>query len=251
MRDRPDSKSPFGKRRFIEDHEFESLAEDQIQRAGSGVFEPGRGIDIDRILERVHGVVPDYSELPAGVLGRALFSSSGAIKIEINLQLDQQARTDEVQRRRLRSTAAHECGHVVCHRSLLTRDQLTGSLFAEVKEEKALVADRAEILCRGSEIEEAFSLRRAYDGQWWEYQANRFMATVLLPRSLMQQALQDFARGFGRSATLRPEDSSLFAGAMAERFDVNPIMVKYRIQELGWVSRDPDQESLAFDSNGE
>ena len=107
------------------------------------------------------------------------------------------------------------------------------------------------IMCRAQGVENAGD-ERTYRGEWWEYQANRVMAALLLPRQLFrEQALAEMGRvGIDDvSAIATTQEGHQVIQALRDIFDVNAPMVAYRFQQLGLTNRNPDQTSLAFDSN--
>ena len=75
---------------------------------------------------------------------------------------------------------------------------------------------------------------RVYDGRWWEFQANRAMGGLLCPRALVQEALKPFLMPSGSlgGVTLDESRKEGAARALADIFDVNPIVAKIRISEL-------------------
>ena len=80
----------------------------------------------------------------------------------------------------------------------------------------------------------AKSERRAYDGRWWEFQANRAMGGLLCPAALMLEALKPFLIASGSLGAMILDEQrreSAVRGA-ADIFDVNPIVAKIRIDEL-------------------
>ena len=89
-----------------------------------------------------------------------------------------------------------------------------------------------KILCRDVQGEERKS--RAYDGRWWEFQANRAMGGLLCPRTLVQEALKPFLVPSGSlgAVTLDEKRRDGAVRTLADIFDVNPIVAKIRINEL-------------------
>ena len=181
MRSSRDHWSPWGKRLYFEPHEFETMMKDLLLRAGTDVFVEGSGVDVDRVLLAAFELEADYVSLPGGVLGRTLFLADGSAQIEVSRELADEAETDTLARRRLRTTLAHECGHVACHRMLFLADTETISLFPSGEGQEA---EKPAILCRENTV------ASGYSGEWWEYQANQCMACLLLPRHLLVPRFQ-------------------------------------------------------------
>jgi hypothetical protein len=237
--------SPFGKQLRFDDHEFEAMMEEVRSRTGDRQsFTPGKGVDIDLVLRRSERIEADYVDLPAGIMGRTIFSENGSVYVEISRALSDAAEHDRVARRRLRTTLAHEVGHIACHRGLFIRDTETFSLFADRGVDQQPM-NRQPIMCREHTVG-----RVNQAGPWWEIQANACMAALLLPRALIsastRKRLADggfktgdecFRRGHGR--TLIRE--------IADEFDVSHIATLYRLQKLGFVSREHQREMTLTD----
>ena len=207
------------------------MMDDLRERADQHAHVPGRGIDVDAVFLKGLGIEPDYVTLPNGILGRTKFLADGSTRVEISRELLEQAERDTVARRRLRSTLAHECGHVACHTLLHLKDAETGDLFSAA--EPRGDPDSPPILCRATTLDQP-----GYGGDWWEYQANRCMAELLLPRRLFSMSLEKVVAGLGYSSfenAARGRDSSTATSALADEFDVSSTMIVYRLQDLGFL----------------
>ena len=241
MRSWSDPASPWRKQLRFETHEFESMMDELRDRAGGHCFVSGKGVDVDLVLLRGVGTEADYVDLPDGILGRTVFEEDGGVKIEISRSLSDRAETDPIARRRLRTTAAHECGHVTCHRSLYVRDTETLSLFSP--EAGSVRIAPKPIMCRNETV-----VHRGYSGQWWEYQANQCMSALLMPRKLFTasvrqllatQALESFEAGIRRGL------GEALVRQIASDYDVSLEAALYRLEELGFVPR-VGQATLRF-----
>ena len=149
---------------------------------------------------------------------------SGVAAIVISAALD--AEKGRVAERRVRTTLAHEAGHGLLHAYLFALDEKPLHLF------DADSHSDHQILCRDVQGEERKG--RAYDGRWWEFQANRAMGGLLCPRALVQEALKPFLMPSGSlgGVTLDENRREGAVRALADIFDVNPIVAKIRINEL-------------------
>jgi hypothetical protein len=223
MRTTRDPRSPWGIRLWFEEEEFDEIMDGVRERAGD-VFAEGRGVDVEEVLMRIYEVCPDYLDLPRGVLGRTVFYADGRMDIHLSRGLSERAEHATVARRRLRSTMAHECGHIALHRVL----QL----------EAVGVTQAPAILCR------AVALDRGDDraGDWWEYQANRAMASLLMPRDLIGSVLSMAlgARGHEslEGALAAGEGNETLRG-LSQVFDVSFEMSLYRLGGLGLLPKAP------------
>lgn len=244
MRTKRDSSSPWGERLWFDDQEFDDMMDELRAKAGNNIFEEGRGVDVEAVLERVYQVTPDYVDLPQGMLGRTRFYPDGRLEVHVSRELSDAAEVDPIIRRRLRTTLGHECGHIVAHRHLHVSELLMPSLFGEAPREVP------KFLCR-QEAVESFKGPESpgYDGQWWEYQANRGMASLLLPR----RELADYLRPLLSAKGLASVHHALLAGRTEEvirdlihAFDVSMQVVVYRLQELRMLPKTTTQASLAL-----
>lgn len=232
MRLRADGLSPWGQRVWVDPQEFEVLMDDLRRRGGVSRHVPGAGIDVDRVIERGIRTVADYCDLPPGVLGQTRFAADGSVQIEISRVLAESAETDVVERRRLRSTLAHECGHVVCHQCLHVRDTETLSLFSD--SDSPAAAHSSAVMCREG------SVHARYAGDWWEYQANQCMTALLLPTALLTQSVRA-ACVRGAMATfvdaIHRGRAALLLSELADEYDVSKTMMLYRLEGLGFIPR--------------
>ena len=173
---------------------------------------------IDRFVEKRFGVVPSYEDLPEGILGFTKFGRNGVQAIVVSRQLSEDA--SKVAERRLSATLAHESGHGLLHMHLFALEDGTGQ----------------KILCRPDGVQGAGGVGTTinYDGRWWEYQANRAIGALLLPRTLAQQALEFLLEGRGALGlkTLSSERRETAALALVDTFDVNPVVARIRLEDL-------------------
>lgn len=246
MKDYPDPGGRYGRRLYYEDEEFESIMDELRARADLGPPRPGQGVDIERVIARAFNVEPDFRDLPEHTLGRTEFQADGQVAIEISAVLSDLADDDAIARRRLRSTLGHECGHVALHRTLFLRDFATLSLFGD--EPKPMPP---AFLCRSEAIDAPSStVTTGYTGEWWEYQANRGMSALLLPRAEVKRELTGVLDNRGHADM----DSALTAGDgvrivrdLADIFDTGLSLTLFRLQHLGFVPRDGRQQRLEWE----
>ncbi|MGH9631359.1 MAG: ImmA/IrrE family metallo-endopeptidase [Bryobacteraceae bacterium] len=202
--------------------QIDGMCIDELRKQGMYPSSP-QAIRIDRFVEKRFGLVPQYENLPDGVLGYTRFSKTGVDGIVISAALD--AEGGKVAERRVRTTLAHEAGHGLLHSHLFALGEELLHLF------DADSHSDHQILCRDIHGEER---RRAYDGRWWEFQANRAMGGLLCPRPLVQDALKPYLVPSGSlgAVTLYEAHREIAARTLAEVFDVNPIVARIRINEL-------------------
>ena len=221
---------PFVERPYYEDSDIESIVADEFGKAGllPAVPEP---IRVDRFIEKRYRIVPQYDDVPDGILGFTRFGAKGPEEVVVSRSLSEEG--TKVAERRINSTLAHEAGHILLHGHLFALQRRAGirPLF-----EDGLDLDKQTILCRPDTVGFSSESTRThgYDGRWWEFQANKVIGILLLPRRLVNMALDSLLLPQGRlgtkllDATRREEGVHVLTGA----FDVNPTVARIRIAEL-------------------
>ena len=221
---------PFTERPYYERSEIELTAIDALRSVDLLPKSP-EPIRVERFIEKKYRIVPEYDNLPEGLLGFTEFGRNGVERVVVSRSLaDVGSRSAD---RLVTSTLAHESGHILLHGYLFALKFVEGSrnMFGDDME----VSDRT-VLCReetvsGSHVQPS---RSRYDGRWWEYQANLVIGALLLPRPLVDMALGDVLSSpsvLGMK-NLPPERHEEAAQLLADAFAVNPIVARIRIQEL-------------------
>lgn len=218
---------PLPKRPFFMTEDFERICEDALARHELLPSEPNP-IRIDRFVEKRFKVYPSYEDLPDGLLGFTHFGADGVEGIVVSKTLDEEG--TQTAERRLRTTLAHECGHGLLHADLFALGARPQPLFEDV-----LDSCGPKILCRSGDVaglEASHARKPQY--RWWEYQANRAMAVLLLPRSLVRTALASVlvSRGVLGMPVLLASRRQEAIRLLADTFDVNPIVAKLRLEAL-------------------
>jgi hypothetical protein len=215
-------KGPFSERPYYTQEEIEEICSGELKRAGLYPVAPGP-VRIERFIEKRFGVSPSYEELPEGVLAYTGFDSHGVQKVVISTKLVEHE--NQVSERRLNATLAHEAGHGLLHAHLFVVVSQGELPFGE-----AAGKNKVKVLCR----EESIAVQSGYDGRWWEYQANRAIGSLLLPKSLVGEALKPLlaARGSLGRFFLSEEKREAAGRSIATVFEVNPVVARIRIAEL-------------------
>jgi hypothetical protein len=219
---------PFTERPYYRDSEIENTCTDELRGVNLFPSTPS-AIRIDRFIEKRFNVVHSYEDLGEGILGFTKFGSTGVQEIVVARALDEDRSTSA--NRRLRTTLAHEAGHGLFHTHLFALTAETKPLFGDFTDPKA-----PKILCR----DEGEASTR-YQGQWWEYQANRAIGALLMPKALVESAAQSFFSASG-SLGLKAFDHARKDEAvrlLVEIFDVNPAVARIRLAQLFSVSKSP------------
>ena len=221
---------PFVERQYYDEAEFEDMAIAELSRVGllPDVPEP---IRVDRFIEKRFGVVPEYEDLPAGILGFTKFGPLEIDRVTISRTLSEEGtRSAE---RLMNSTLAHEAGHMMMHKGLFTLQVREGppSLLPS-----GIDLEEGQIKCRSDMVEAAPAGETAprYDGRWWEYQANQMIGTLLMPRPLVYEALGPLFSSQGHLGVKvlearRREDA---ARRLSEVFNVNPAAARIRVVKM-------------------
>lgn len=234
MRTQKAHAGPFAERLYVERAEIESMAIDELRKTGLLPTSPAP-IRVERFIEKRFGVVPSYEELPTGLLGFSRFGTHGVAEVVVSRSLAEAG--SRAADRRVSSTLAHEVGHMLLHGHLFALAHDTGT--------QRLLADDVDganrkILCRDEAPSPgaAASVRRGYDGRWWEYQANMMIGPFLLPGALVRRAIDAMLSPGGSFGirTLAPDRRGEAAAHLADAFEVNPAVARIRVDEIYPVS---------------
>jgi hypothetical protein len=222
---------PFEQQLHFTTEEIDRMCRDALAEEKLLPSQP-EAIRIERFVEKRFRCTVSYEDFDPGVLGCTLFSANGAVKlISVAKRLDDGT---EAGNRRVRSTMAHEAGHGTMHASLFLPTLSQGRLNLGAQERENLDFQKRRILCRDTDVREGVGGKRPYDGRWWEWQANRAIGGLLLPRVLVEIAVSDC---LDRAAvTGRPKLSEVrretAVAQVVEIFDVNPIVARIRLGEI-------------------
>ena len=223
--------APRNARLYFPGNEIERICLQMLESVDLLPREP-EPIRIERFLEKRFGVVPDYRDLGHTVLGVTQFSDGEVQGVFVNRFLD--GEDGSVRERRLRTTLAHEAGHCILHANLFKSDTATQPMCIDWTE-----PERPRAACR----EVGASAAGRYKGDWFEYQANRAIGGLLLPKPLVELAVEPFMKTTGWG--LKMFDHAKAEGAelrIAEVFNVNPIVARIRITDIFG----PDSGQLAL-----
>lgn len=173
--------SPFSQRPFYKVAELERICSDAL-RSVALLPDTPEAVRIDRFVEKYFKITVGYQCLPDRVLGFTRFGPLGVTEIVVTSVFDDIH--DNVAERRLRTTLAHEAGHGLLHAHLFALGERPPGLFSGEP------GSKPEIMCR--DVEGLSTRRPGYDGKWWEYQANRAIGALLIPRRLAIVAANAF-----------------------------------------------------------
>jgi hypothetical protein len=216
---------PFAERPYYPAEQIEQMCWDELNTAGLYPDAPAP-VRIDRFIEKRFKISISYDDLPNGILGFTEFGNNGVASIVVAKALDDDSRRSE---RRIRTTLAHEAGHGLLHMHLMALGSETRPLF-----EDSLDPIRPRILCRNEGVLPEARPKKKYDGKWWEFQANQAMTALLLPRSLVERALDPMLVPYGTlgKRTIVADTRDRAATLLSETFDVNPIVARLRLDAI-------------------
>lgn len=214
---------PFKERPYYTFQEVERICEDALRAANLYPAQP-EPIRIDRLIEKHFNVTPSYEDIPDGVLGFTRFGDRGVQSVVVARALDEEGTV--AAQRRIRTTLAHEAGHGLLHAHLFVLGRGNKHLFGDFSE-----ADKPKVLCREVSTGQT-PAPRSYT--WWEYQANLAIGAFLLPRDLVDRAIEPLLVPVGLlgSRVLPSGNFDKAAKRLAEIFDVNPAVTRIRLQEI-------------------
>ena len=213
---------PFQERPHFDPGEIDRMCVVELRKSGLYPAQP-EAIRIDHFIEKRFGSPHDYEDLPTGVLGYTKFGKKGVERIVISSELAEDG--SDVARRRERATMAHEAGHGLLHAHLFAVETPASTLFGKDN------CSGSQILCREVIGDQSASRPKP---SWSEYQANRAIGGLLLPRKLVMAALQGYMVPTGAlgGSVLDPARKADAERTLSTVFDVNPIVAKIRLEDL-------------------
>jgi hypothetical protein len=212
---------PFAERPYYDLAEIDRICAEELYAADLYPSKPDP-IRIERFIEKRFRVTPEYQDLGPGVLGFTRFGAKGVEAIIVSRALVDSGRL--AAERRANTTLAHEAGHGLFHGYLFALEW-NPSLFGEG-------VDPTRILCRDGAMVGS-SAQRGYDGRWWEYQANRAIGGLLMPRKLVDACLGNIMEDRGLGGHVLPDGRRAEAEhLLAETFEVNPAAARIRVGDL-------------------
>ena len=180
---------PFISKPFYRPEKIEKVCRDALKEHDLLPVEPSP-VRIERLLEKRWDISEQYLPLGDGITGFAGFSEEGLVGVAVNIELAEDQAVPA--RRRVRSTLAHEIGHGLFHEDLwkeVFENRKQPSLFDEKEITYDGFTDNG-FLCRTNTVEATKPIN--VKNEWWEFQANKAMASLLLPSHLVAKALEPY-----------------------------------------------------------
>lgn len=228
MKHIPDGTGRFPTRPYYEigelDAECEALVATFMQSQHGKVQFPFATDDLTKLIEQHAQVLDLYADLKSAygqeVEGVTEFRHDTKPTVRICSTLSEGARSEN----RLRTTLAHEFGHVHFHRWLFDSRERTGQLFAETANAPDIQVCKRETILDAAPVD------------WMEWQAGHVSGALLMPaswiRGLAREIIDQGAHGMDRVRSIDPVGMALVDG-VATAFQVSKVAAKVRLFRLG------------------
>jgi len=163
------------------------------------------------------------------VEGVTAFHPDGDPEVSISDRLANDPRREN----RLRTTLAHEFGHVHFHRYLWAGKFQAGQLFDRGSRENKAICKRDTII-------------QAANYDWMEWQAGYVSGAILMPVSSIRHLVSDYcqARGLHAAVAVRSDHGRQIIGAVVETFQVSEEAAEVRLKVLKLLGESDRQGSL-------
>jgi Zn-dependent peptidase ImmA (M78 family) len=171
----------------------------------------------------------DLSDFGQDVEGMTAFYPDRSPEVSISERLAKDPRREN----RLRTTLAHEFGHVHFHRDLWAEKFTMGRLFDRRSTENKVICKRDSIL-------------EAKDADWMEWQAGYVSGAILMPVGPIRRFVSDFCgkRGLHAAVSLASEPGRQIMDDVMARFSVSEDAARVRLLKLGLLTTTAQQPSL-------
>lgn len=215
------------------DRECEAIVGHFLHRHRGAVSYPLATGDLTLLVESHCSDVDHYADLSAegnDVEGMTEFLPDVAPRVSISASLA----GDTQRENRLRTTLAHELGHVCLHGPLFAERFLTGGLFERLDQQSRQVCKRDNILAAREEVD------------WMEWQAGYASGAILMPATVLRRRMGEFCveRGLHTGVhTLSGEARDMEQVAM-EAFQVSRDAARVRLLQLGYLTTSRRPPSL-------
>jgi len=225
---------PFGFRLWFDPGEIGDICQDALYTAGC-MPEGVAPVEIDLFIEKRFSCPVEYVDLKGGIIGCTQFDDAGTVRRVMASNAHFELENKTVGERWVRATLAHEAGHGLLH----------GELFSRASSESEVAGTNYDfvnkrVMCRAHDQR---GNSKNYDGRWWEWQANRAIGGLLMPRDLVDRWLRE--EGLvtftdsgpmtlgplldGPIPTARRED---LRNSLADALEVNEAVVAIRMHTL-------------------
>lgn len=232
----PDKTGRFAERPHYEpkdlDRECEGIVTRFLKSRRSGPLYPITTDELTVMIEQDGADLDQYADLSpfgADVEGATIFHPSGTPEVWISDQLA----NDDRRENRLRTTLAHEFGHLRFH-GYLWADKLAARRFfdRDSRENKAI--------CKRDTIIGAAQV------DWMEWQAGYISGAILMPAGATRRLVSDLCEPLGEHGAVMPasETGCRIIEAVMEQFQVSEEAARVRLLKLGLLASSDRQRSL-------
>ena len=192
----------------VETHELAILIEQQDASLDSSVDLSGFGKDVE---------------------GMTAFYPDRCPEVSISDRIANDSRREN----RLRTTLAHEFGHVRFHRILWAEKFEAGCLFDSRTTENKVICKRDSMI-------------EAKDTDWMEWQAGYVSGAILMPVGPIRRLVSDFCgkRGLHAAVSLVSDPGREILNEVMARFLVSEDAARVRLLKLGLLTASAAQPSL-------
>jgi len=214
------------------DRECEQIVVSFLRERRNTVDFPILTDDLVVLIERHDADLDSYADLSAfgdDVEGMTEFFPDRGPEVSISEKLANDARREN----RLRTTLAHEFGHVHFHRHLWAEKFLTRQLFDRKSTENKAICRRDTVL-------------NASQYDWMEWQAGYVSCSILMPASHIRRLVSEYCQPRGLHGAIHQgsDDGRALIAAVTERFGVSEEAARIRLLKLDLLASSDRQPSL-------
>lgn len=214
------------------DRECERIVSAFLRMKRGAVSFPIATEDLEVLIEQEGASLDSCVDLSAfgeDVEGVTEFFPDQGPKVSISDKLA----TDDRRKNRLRTTLAHEFGHVHFHRHLWAEKFLSGRLFERKSSENKAICKRDTVL-------------NANQYDWMEWQAGYVSGSVLMPLTHIRQLVSEYCQSLGLHGAVNQGSQQGLAliAQVVDRFAVSEEAARIRLLKLNLLSTSDKQRSL-------
>lgn len=174
-------------------------------------------VDLSRYGDDVEGVTAFYADR------------------EPDVMISDRLANDSRRENRLRTTLAHEFGHVHFHRHLWAEKLATGDLFARGEDDNKAICKRDTMLY-------------ARHTDWMEWQAGYVSGAILMPVSAVRQLVDEYCmpQGIHGQVEIDSDHGRILIHSVKDEFQVSEEAARVRLQALKLLSGSAQHPTLSF-----
>jgi len=214
------------------DRECERIVTRLLRGRRSGSLYPITTDELTILIEQNNAGLDAYADLSdfgADVEGVTIFHPDRDPEILISDRLA----NDERRENRLRTTLAHEFGHLHFHRHLWADKLAARRLFDRLSRDNKAICKRDTIL-------------NASDVDWMEWQAGYISGAILMPVTAVRRLVSDYCgpQNLHAAVSVASEHGRQIVAHVMETFQVSEDAARVRLLKLGQLTASDRQPSL-------